>query len=83
MLVQGLGMIVSFIINSLNLIIKFEQLAMLLLYLIIKNHNRSLGQKKRKAKESIAELFINLIWLLLKWTVFLPITLLFILFKKK
>lgn len=48
MLVQGLGMIVSFIINSLNLIIKFEQLAMLLLYLIMKNHNRSLGQKKAK-----------------------------------
>lgn len=56
---------------------------MLLLYLIMKNYNRSLGQKKRKVKESIAELFINLIWLTLKWTVFLPITLLFILFKKK
>ena len=56
MLVQGLGMIVSFIINSLNLIIKYEHLAMLLLYLNMKNYNRSLGQKKRKAKESIAEL---------------------------
>lgn len=49
----------------------------------MKNYNRSLGQKKRKAKESIAELLVNLIWLSLKWTVFLPITLLFVLFKKK
>lgn len=49
----------------------------------MKNYNRSLGQKKRKAKEGIAELLVNLIWLALKWTVFLPITLLFVLFKKK
>ena len=49
----------------------------------MKNYNRSLGQKKRKAKESIAELLVNLIWVALKWTFFLPITLLFVLFKKK
>lgn len=49
----------------------------------MKNINRSLGQKKRKAKEGLAELIVNLLWTALKWTVFLPITLLFILFKKK
>ena len=45
----------------------------------MKNINRSLGQKKRKAKEGLAELIVNLLWTALKWTVFLPITLLFIL----
>jgi len=49
----------------------------------MKNLNRSLGQKKRKAKEGVAELIVNLIWIALKWTFFLPITLLFMLFKKK
>lgn len=49
----------------------------------MKNFNRSLGQKKRKTKESLAELIVDLIWTVLKWTVFLPITLLFILIRKK
>ena len=49
----------------------------------MKNSKRSLGQKKRRAKEGIAELIVNVVWFSLKWTVFLPFTLLFIVFKKK
>lgn len=43
---------------------------------------RSLGQKKRKAKKDVAELLLGLIWAILKYTIFLPITLLFLIFKR-
>lgn len=53
-------------------------------------NNRSLGQRKRRANEAAAkgliDLFIGLLslaWTIIKWTIFLPITLLFVLFKKK
>jgi hypothetical protein len=48
-----------------------------------KSMKRSYGQKKRRAKESLAELLVNLIWGILKWTIFLPFTLIFKLLKRK
>jgi|TARA_B100000497_G_scaffold121920_1_gene152353 hypothetical protein len=49
----------------------------------MKNIKRSVGQKKRKAKEGFAELILSLIWGLMKWTIFLPFTIIFMLFKNK
>ena len=56
----------------------------------MKLSNRSLGQKQRRANETMAKgligLFIGLLslgWTIAKWTIFLPITLLFVIFKKK
>ena len=48
-----------------------------------KLNKRGQGQRNRKIKESIAESIIMLIWGIMKWTIFLPITLLVLLFKKK
>ena len=56
----------------------------------MKLSKRSFGQKQRRAKEAAAkgiiDLFIGLLslgWTIAKWTIFLPITLLFVIFKKK
>lgn len=48
-----------------------------------KYNKRGQGQRNRRAKEGIAEGIVMLIWGLMKWTIFLPITLLFVIFKKK
>lgn len=39
------------------------------------NLNRKLGQRKRRANETIAGAIVDLIVFVLKWTIFLPITL--------
>ena len=48
----------------------------------MKLNNRSLGQKKRHAKKALAEILLSTIWFLLKWTLFLPFTLCYLLLKK-
>lgn len=48
----------------------------------MKWNNRSLGQKKRHAKKALAEALLSIIWFLLKWTLFLPFTLCYLLLKK-
>lgn len=48
----------------------------------MKLNKKSAGQNTRRAKEGIAELIVMSIWGILKWTLFLPITLLFKIFKK-
>ena len=56
----------------------------------MKLNKRGQGQRNRRAKETLAkgliDLFIGLLslaWTIVKWTIFLPITLLFVIFKKK
>ena len=48
-----------------------------------KINKRGQGQRNRKAKESLAEMFVMLIWGALKWTIFLPITLIALIFRRK
>lgn len=48
----------------------------------MKKINRSIGQKKRKAKNDMAEGCLTLIWTVLKYTIFLPITLIYLIYKK-
>jgi hypothetical protein len=55
----------------------------------MKLSKRSLGQQQRRGNEKTAkgliDLFIGLLslgWTISKWTIFLPITLLFVIFKK-
>jgi hypothetical protein len=48
-----------------------------------KLNTRGQRQRNRKAKEGLAETFVMLIWGILKWTIFLPITLVALIFKKK
>lgn len=49
----------------------------------MRNLNRKYGQSKRRAEESIAKLIIELLWFILKWTLFLPFSLIYIIMKKK
>ena len=49
---------------------------------MVKLNKRGQGQRNRRAKEGIIEGLVTIIWGLMKWTIFLPITLLFLIFKK-
>ena len=49
----------------------------------MKFNTRGQGQRNRKAKKVFAELFVMGIWWIMKWTIFLPFTLLYVIFKKK
>jgi len=49
----------------------------------MKANKRGVGQAKRRAKEGLAETLVMFIWGILKWTIFLPITLIALIFKKK
>jgi len=48
-----------------------------------KLNKRGQGQRNRKVKQGLAEALVMFIWGILKWTIFLPITLIFLIFKKK
>ena len=48
----------------------------------MKKINKSLGQKKRKAKNDMAEGCLTLIWNILKYTIFLPFTILYLIIKR-
>ena len=56
----------------------------------MKFNARGQGQRNRKSKKVFAELFVmgiwwimKGIWWIMKWTIFLPFTLLYVIFKKK
>jgi|TARA_B110000238_G_scaffold166020_1_gene181519 hypothetical protein len=49
----------------------------------MKLNKKGQGQRNRKAKEGLAEGLVMLVWGILKWTIFLPITLVLLIFKKK
>jgi len=48
----------------------------------MKLNKRGLGQRKRKVKQDLAEGMFSLIWTILKWTILLPFTILYLIFKK-
>lgn len=48
----------------------------------MKLNKRGLGQSKRKVKKDLAEGMFSLIWTILKWTILLPFTILYLIFKK-
>ena len=48
----------------------------------MKLNKKGLGQRKRKVKQSFAELVFSLIWTILKWTILLPFTIVYYLIKK-
>jgi|SaaInlStandDraft_2_1057019.scaffolds.fasta_scaffold1015722_1 hypothetical protein len=47
----------------------------------MKLNKRGLGQRKRKVKQDLAEGMFSLIWTILKWTILLPFTILYLIFK--
>ena len=49
----------------------------------MKLNKKGQGQRNRKAKEGLAAGLVMLVWGILKWTIFLPITLVLLIFKKK
>ena len=49
----------------------------------MKANKRGVGQAKRRAKESLAETLVMFIWAILKCTLFLPITIIALILKKK
>lgn len=49
-------------------------------------NKRSVGQRKRKSKEAAANLFLELIWFIIKWSfmiAFFPITIIYYVFFRK
>ena len=48
----------------------------------MKLNKKGLGQRKRKVKQSFAELVFSLIWTILKWTILLPFTIIYMTIKK-
>jgi len=49
----------------------------------MKFNKRAVGQRKRKFENDMITGLFNLIWSILKWTIFLPFTILFKIFKNK
>tara|TARA_B100001057_G_C22858259_1_gene953489 strand:- start:401 stop:556 length:156 start_codon:yes stop_codon:yes gene_type:complete len=48
----------------------------------MKLNKKGLGQRKRKVKQDLAEGIFSLIWTILKWTILLPFTIIYMMIKK-
>tara|TARA_Y100000385_G_C12997407_1_gene595567 strand:+ start:940 stop:1095 length:156 start_codon:yes stop_codon:yes gene_type:complete len=48
----------------------------------MKLNKKGLGQRKRKVKQDLVESIFTLTWTLMKWTILLPFTIIYLAIKK-